>query len=506
MVDKERKNKYWRDREEEALKHYVRDEAEYDKRINQIYSDMLDGIQNEINGFYGKYADNEGISLSEAKKRVSKLDIKAYERKAARYVRDASLDRKVNAGKTNKGGYYFGEKANEEMRLYNLTMKVNRLEMLKANIGLEMIKGHAELEAFMDEILQGRTMEELERQAGILGKSIRSNAKAANALVNSSFHSATFSDRVWMYHDMMKADLALLLQTGLIQGKNARELARDIKKYVNPDAKGGARYNAERLMRTELARVQTEAQMQSFERNGFSMYTFITNSGCCPKCQALNGKHFSVEDHEIALNAPPLHPHCRCSTAAYEDSDEFDAWLDYLADGGTTESWEAAKKGLEKSGKSGTIKSGARITDPESEEGKAFAKSFYPEIRKRKTDCKSVAKNTGKDVAAIEKIKNYLFVDASLYDEDLGVWRRFDEDCAIAQSWQRLTDGNDIKQHDRILIEHELYEIELKRENPEMSHDEAHSAAQEKYNYKEAVIKYYDNLKKSQKNGKSDNG
>ena len=35
----------------------------------------------------------------------------------------------------------FSDKANAEMRLYNLTMKVNRLELLKAQIGL--VKGFA---------------------------------------------------------------------------------------------------------------------------------------------------------------------------------------------------------------------------------------------------------------------------------------------------------------------------------------------------------------------------
>ena len=102
--------------------------------------------------------------------------------------------------------------------------------------------------------LQGRTLEELERQAGILGKSVLNNEKMAAAIVNASFYHATFSDRVWMYQDLMKADLAKLLQSGLIQGKNPRVLARELKKKF-----GVSTANAERLMRTELARVQTEA-------------------------------------------------------------------------------------------------------------------------------------------------------------------------------------------------------------------------------------------------------
>ena len=285
---------YWRKREERNLKSNLKQEAEYDKEIERIYKDMLDAAQKEIDAFFGKYADAEGITLAEAKKRVSQLDIEAYERKAKKYV---------DAASKGKDGVAFSKQANEEMRLYNLTMKVNRLEMLKANIGLELIKGHAELETFMSEILKGRTEAELKRQAGILGDTI----------VNASFKNATFSDRLWMYHDQMKADLSKLLQSGMIQGKNSRQLAKDLRKYYyGPEylknGKKGAVYNTERLMRTELARVQIEAQKQSYIRNGFTEYTFIALADCCDICAEINGKHFKVKDMMPGENAPPMHP------------------------------------------------------------------------------------------------------------------------------------------------------------------------------------------------------
>lgn len=313
---------YWREREEEALKHYIQDEAEYDREIKAIYQRQLDSIQEQIDAFYGRYAGQEGITLAEAKKRVSKLDIAAYERKAKRYVKEKN----------------FSKRANEEMRLYNATMKINRMEMLKANIGLELLSGTDELEKYMASILQGRAEDELKRQAGILGKTVKNNAQKAHAIVNSSFHNATFSDRIWLYQDLLRNQLAGLLQSGLIQGKNPRVLARDLKK-----ATGASTYNAERLMRTEMARVQTEAQKQSFIRNGFDEYEFIANSSCCEECQALNGKHFKVSKMMPGENAAPLHPNCRCSTAAYEDSEEYEAWLDYLDKGGTTAEWNKQK-------------------------------------------------------------------------------------------------------------------------------------------------------------------
>ena len=58
---------YWSKREEEQLKHYIKNEAEYSRQINRIYSDMLDNCQKEIDSFYGKYASEEGITISGAK-------------------------------------------------------------------------------------------------------------------------------------------------------------------------------------------------------------------------------------------------------------------------------------------------------------------------------------------------------------------------------------------------------------------------------------------------------
>ena len=101
-------------------------------------------------------------------------------------------------------------------------------------------------------------------------------------------------------------------------------------------------------MITELARVQAEAQKQSFIRNGFTKYTFVALGSACPICKALDGKHFEVEKMMPGENAHPMHPRCRCSVAAYEDSEDYEEWLDYLSKGGTTEEWKRSRTFAEK--------------------------------------------------------------------------------------------------------------------------------------------------------------
>lgn len=91
------------------------------------------------------------------------------------------------------------------MRLYNATMKINRLELLKANIGLEMVSGFDELQKYFDKTLTQQTIEEFRRQAGILGNSVQENGKMAAGNCRCVIHNATYSDRIWWYQDMLKA-------------------------------------------------------------------------------------------------------------------------------------------------------------------------------------------------------------------------------------------------------------------------------------------------------------
>ena len=310
---------YWRKREEENLKKNLLTEEEYVQHIHDILDYTADQIQREINGFYTKYARQEGISLAEAKRRIKSADVEEFARKAKKYVKEKN----------------FSKQANEEMRLYNATMKINRLELLKANIGLELVAGFDELQKYDEEILTERTREELERQAGILGNTVQNNEKMVSSIVNASFHHATYSDRIWMYQAMMKTELDKLLRQGLIQGKNPRQLASHLQKLF-----GVSKYNAERLMRTELARVQIDAQKQSYERNNFEQYTFLALGTACEACLALDGKHFKVKDMMPGDNAPPIHPNCRCSVSAYIDDDSYNEWLDtYKEHGLSYEEW-----------------------------------------------------------------------------------------------------------------------------------------------------------------------
>ena len=59
---------YWDDRAKEIIDEETLSDAEMSKEIERIVNNMIDDIENEISKFYARYADSEGISMSEAKR------------------------------------------------------------------------------------------------------------------------------------------------------------------------------------------------------------------------------------------------------------------------------------------------------------------------------------------------------------------------------------------------------------------------------------------------------
>lgn len=297
-----RNEDYWRQREEEWLARKQAEEIDLERRIRDMYLYLSASIEDEIGAFYQKYANSTGVSYAEAVRRIDSFDVKAFENKAKKYVETKD----------------FSAKANAELKIYNATMKINRLELLKSAIGYDCVDTFNDLENLFDTTLFKRSTEELDRQAGILGGTLSDNQKLARFIVDGDFNSAHWSDRLWMYQTELKNKISDLLLSGLVQGKHPKELARDITQYAKKDPT----INTLRLMRTELARVQTDSQMAAFREMGFESYVFISLEGSpktCSICAGLDGKIFPVGDTE---HLPPQHPNCRCSTAAYSSREQ----------------------------------------------------------------------------------------------------------------------------------------------------------------------------------------
>ena len=127
-----------------------------------------------------------------------------------------------------------------------------------------------------------------------------------NAAVNAKYKGELFSDRIWTN----KADMIDALQkniTGAMKGDTTIDkIGRQIRDTFNVTA-----YDSQRLVNTEVARVQTQASEEMGRNTGVEqvMWSATLDSKTAEEDASLDGEMWGInEDHP----EPPLHPDCRC--------------------------------------------------------------------------------------------------------------------------------------------------------------------------------------------------
>src|SRR5690625_2470935 len=148
---------YWRKRERRHMKEREKSANKIARKLKANQQQVIGDIDSQINEFYGRYAGVEGITMSEARKRATKADIKKYESKAKKYV---AMSKSKDEATRLKA---FTKTANEEMRLYNMSMRVNRLELLKANVRLDLLSMASYEERQLYDFLLNTATKEYER-------------------------------------------------------------------------------------------------------------------------------------------------------------------------------------------------------------------------------------------------------------------------------------------------------------------------------------------------------
>lgn len=316
-------NRYWSKREAEERKWIeanIKTDKDFDRLLQEHYDTLLDSINKDISEQYTRYAKREGYTLAEARKKVAQEDVQAFSNQAKKLVAKAR-DIFKKKGKVEYAD--FSDEVNTRLRLYNATMRINRLEMLKAQIGLEMIDNNMDIYSSMTDRLNNEYVEELKRQAGILSDSAGAvKAAEKSSIVMASTGNATLSERLWANSDVFKARLDQLLTKQMVQGLNPRVIARDLKPYLK-DEVNNARYVTERLARTESARVQTQAQLRSFKKYHIRTCKWHAEPSACKVCLEIVSRNdgvYSVDD----VPDLPVHPNCRCSISAWHDKTNSD--------------------------------------------------------------------------------------------------------------------------------------------------------------------------------------
>lgn len=303
--------------------------------------------------------------------------------------------------------------------------------------------------------------------------------------------------------------------------KNRKEVIYDIKQQVNIGLMNGDRYEktakkvAERLdvsygkatniVRTETHRVTESGLMDcakdisdSLDGSGL-VYTaawrtmkdervrpqhrYRTKSGWKTSISRNGANHQKMEGVIIQVGdkfqlEPNVYAECPSTSGTARNDCRCRCFLEYTLM--SVEEFEKLTgKSVDKSGGSGIMNTGAisGALNPYSKAAEKHATQYYESVRHMKTDTLHISRSTGISQNKIDKIKNHVFIsEHDLIDGK----RRFDPDYEMAQSWQRLINGN-FREQDIVLLKHEYAELRYMEKG--FSQYEAHLKASKKYNF-----------------------
>lgn len=308
-------SQYWKKRYDFVDSLGKRTEQEMLAHIKELYENIIFEIGKEIAAFYGRYAQNNIITLAEAKKHLNASELRSARYEIAKYY--SSIDKLARTA-TGEVSTKLLRKYKEELRQQSARAYLSRLEDLKIRIKDYIVQLGVEEDAQLHKSLlqageytYNRSADELSKYTGFTNAPSK---RQFEKMINARWLGQNYSGRVWESKKILEQELETTFLQGMVRGQNPRKIAEDMQKDM-----GGDYHRFERLARTETMHILNEAVLQSYEDYGVQEYQFITGQDerTCEICGSLDGEHFKLSEKMEGINYPVMHPNCRCSTIPY---------------------------------------------------------------------------------------------------------------------------------------------------------------------------------------------
>ena len=276
--------------------------------MEELYLDAQRSVQKEIESWYARFAVNNQISLTDARKWLTAGQLEEFHWSVEQYI---------------KIGERAGLDAAWLKKLENASTRfhISRLEAVQTGIQqqLELLYGNQvdSLDALLKKVVgNGYTHTAFEVQKGVgLGWDITGlDQKKLETLLSKPWTTdgRTFRDRCWLNKNDLVGSVSKSLTQGLLRGDSPAKITTAIQKQF-----GVHRYKAGRLVNTETTYFNAVATKECYKDLDVEMVEIIEtlDSHTCSICGGLDGKVIPISQYEPGVTVPPFHPNCRGTTA-----------------------------------------------------------------------------------------------------------------------------------------------------------------------------------------------
>lgn len=287
-------------------------------------------VEKQIALWYQRFADNNEITLADAKRLLTKGELAEFKWSVAEYIaygQQNALD-----------GAWMKQLENASARVH-----ISRLEAIKLQLQQQAELLYSNQLDYIDraarQMYEGsyyHTAFEVQRGLGVGWTMHAINENTITKVLSRPWtaDNQTFRDRCWTNKQSLVNAVNTQLTQMIIRGEAPDRAISAITHQF-----GVARSKAGRLVMTESAYFASVGQKDCYGALGVEQYEICSAyHGVCDFCADMNGKVFKLSDYQIGLTAPPFHPWCRCCTCPYfEDMDTSAKTMQNAEHQGTTD-------------------------------------------------------------------------------------------------------------------------------------------------------------------------
>lgn len=307
---------YWQKRfellEQAAHQQGVQCYADIEKQYRQAQKTL----EGQIAAWYQRFADNNGVTLADAKRMLTAKELAELKWDIQDYIRYGE-ENAIN-------GTWVKQLENASARFH-----ISRLEALKlqSQQSIEVMFGNQldSIDSTMRDVYKSgyyHTAYEIQKGVGVGWDFSTLDDKQISKVINKPWavDGKNFSERIWGNRQKLVNELNQTLTQNIILGKDPQKAIDELARKMNT-----SKVNAGRLVMTEEAFFSSAAQKDCFAELDVEMYEIVAtlDSHTSDICRGMDGKHFKMSEWKVGETAPPFHVHCRSTTVPYFD-DEFD--------------------------------------------------------------------------------------------------------------------------------------------------------------------------------------
>lgn len=309
-------SEYWKKRFQELENRQHGMSVKRAREIMVNFDKATSEIEQKITYWYQRIADNNNISLQEARKLLSDAQLKEFK---------WSVDDYIKYGKQNAiDGRWMKELENASARAH-----ISRLEALKLQVRNEIEKAYAsseeELVSHMETVFKDsmyHTAYELQKGLDRCETFAKVSSERVRKVMDKPWcpDGKTFSARIWEDRDKLVSSLDTQLTRMCITGAAPDRVIKEMTKLL-----GAKKSNVARLVMTESAYISSAAQKECFKELDVEQYKVLAvlDSKTSEICQEMDGQVFKMSEYQEGVTAPPFHPNCRSTTIPYFDDEWF---------------------------------------------------------------------------------------------------------------------------------------------------------------------------------------